>query len=321
MKAALGYTAAVLAALLTIPALAQETEPYRFALMGDTPYTRFERTHLPAMLAEMEAAGAAFILHVGDIKASSERCDDQVLEDRRQLFDGQPLPFVLTPGDNEWVDCSRPAAGRFDPEERLAWLRRHFYPAGHSLGRQTMTVESQGDTAQFPEFRENLRWRRGPLLFATLHITGSGNNRGREATPTPEFLRREAANRAWLAEAFRQARDDALPALVLALQANPGLEDLAEGRPSAGYASFLRQLQDELARYPGEVVLVHGDTHAHRIDHPLRDPASGEPLARFTRIETHGSPFMGWVLVKVQPGSPRLLRFESRTYAPPSPQP
>lgn len=317
---ALGFVVAVLAAAFTSLATAQEDAPYSFALMGDTPYTRFERKHLPAMLAEMADAGAAFILHVGDIKSGGESCANPVLEDRLQLFDSQPLPFVLTPGDNEWVDCSRPTTGPFDPEERLAWLRRHFYPAGRSLGRQTMAVESQGDTAQFPEFRENLRWRRGPLLFATLHITGSGNNRGRAATPNPEFLAREAANRAWLAEAFRQAREDALPALVLALQANPGLEDLAEGSPSAGYASFLQQLREELARYPGEVVLVHGDTHAHRIDHPLRDPASGQPLARFTRIETHGSPFMGWILVKVQPGSPRLLRFESRTYAPP-PQP
>jgi hypothetical protein len=63
-------------------------------------------------------------------------------------------------------------------------------------------------------------------------------------------------------------------------------------------------------------VAVHGDSHSHRIDHPLRDPANGEPLTRFTRVETYGHPFMGWVRVTVEPGRRPLLHFQSRAFAP-----
>ncbi|MEU6787396.1 hypothetical protein ABZ912_50105 [Nonomuraea angiospora] len=42
---------------------------------------------------------------------------------------GEPLfgtfddPFVLTPGDNEWTDCHRTAAGGYAPTERLDAVR------------------------------------------------------------------------------------------------------------------------------------------------------------------------------------------------------
>ena len=42
---------------------------------------------------------------------------------------------VLTPGDNEWTDCHRVAAGEYQPLERLAKLREVFYPVpGMTIG-------------------------------------------------------------------------------------------------------------------------------------------------------------------------------------------
>jgi hypothetical protein len=313
--------------LLTLPLVphAEAPEAYTFAIIGDTPYSRFERQHLPAVMEQIAASGAAFIVHIGDFKGGDAPCNDALFQDRLTLFDDQPLPFVLTPGDNEWTDCAHKGAGGFDPVERLGWLRRHFYPQGQSLGRLAMAVSSQADDPAFPAYRENLSWQRGPVLFLTLNLPGGDNYRGSRQHPRAEYLDRLAANRAWLGEGFRRAREAGLGAVVVAFQADPGFEDYAasppESRPDNGYRDFLDQLLAETLAFPGEVVAVHGDSHTHRIDHPLRDPARGEPLLNFTRVESYGYPFMGWVRARVEAGRRPLLRFESHPYAPTQPAP
>jgi calcineurin-like phosphoesterase family protein len=301
---------------LPLAARAEAPEPFSFALIGDTPYSRFERLHLPTLLERIAASGAAFIIHAGDFKDGGVPCDDALFRDRLALFDDQPLPFVLTPGDNEWTDCARKAGGGFDPVERLDWLRRHFYPPGQSLGHLAMAVASQADDPAFAAYRENLHWQRGPVLFLTVNLPGGDNHRGSRQHPRAEYLDRLAANRAWLAEGFGRAREGGLGVVVVVFQANPGFEDYAASRPDNGYRDFIDQLLAETRTFPGEVVAVHGDSHAHRIDHPLRDPATGEPLPNFTRVETYGYPFMGWVRARVEPEGRPLLRFESHPYAP-----
>lgn len=310
------FVTLLLALALPSGADAEAPPTYTFALIGDTPYSSFERQHLPALLAEIAASGAAFIIHAGDIKSGSAPCSDALLEDRLRLFDDQPLPFILTPGDNEWTDCARPAAGRFDPLERLDWLRRHFFPPGVSLGGSRLAVESQSADPAFTAYRENLRWQRGPVLFVTLNVPGGDNHRG--SNPR-EYLQRQAANQAWLAQAFRLARETGQKAVVVIFQANPGFEEYAQSQPETGYRPLLDHLLAETRAFPGQVVAVHGDSHTQRIDHPLRDPADGSPVANFTRVETYGYPFMGWVRVRVDPASQPLLKFEPRAFAPPSP--
>ena len=57
------------------------------------------------------------------------------------------------------------------------------------------------------------------------------------------------------------------------------------------------------------MLLVHGDTHRHRVDRPLRDPESGATLANFTRVEVFGYPTMNWVRIRVSEQAGRV-RFE-----------
>jgi hypothetical protein len=59
------------------------------------------------------------------------------------------------------------------------------------------------------------------------------------------------------------------------------------------------------------VLLVHGDTHDQRVDQPLVD-ASGRPYPNFTRLETFGSPRIGWVRVVIDTVSGRFARYEPR---------
>ena len=156
----------------------------------------------------------------------------------------------------------------------------------------------------------------GPVLFVSVNVTGSANNFGPDPTPGVEFLKRGKAVHAWLEESFARARDEKAEGLVIVMQANPDIEDFSAGRRARGYQEVMTQLLTETRRFAGQVLLVHGDSHLHRIDQPLRDPADGSPVENFTRLETYGSPFMGWVRVTVEPGRQPLFRYQSRPYTP-----
>ena len=111
-----------------------------------------------------------------------------------------------------------------------------------------------------------------------------------------EFRSRSAAVARWLEQSFNLARGDRLRAVVIFMQANPWVS------PSSryfGYRELLAALARETLGFDGEVLLVHGDTHRYRVDSPLRDPATGAPVANFTRVEVFGSPGMNWVRIRV----------------------
>lgn len=113
---------------LVATALPAQAQTYRFALMGDTPYSDYERQELPKLLTAVAATRPAFLIHVGDIKSSNESCADPLLTARRDLLDAYSGALIYTPGDNEWTDCHKLTAGHFDPVERLNKLRQLFSP-------------------------------------------------------------------------------------------------------------------------------------------------------------------------------------------------
>jgi hypothetical protein len=228
------------------------------------------------------------------------------------------LVYVL--GDNEWTDCHRKNNGGYDPRERLARLREWSFPDDLALGQRRLKLERQSGDPAFAAYRENVRWEAGGALFVGMNLPGSDNNFNgtqRSGGPVAEFTERAAANRIWLAQAFTLARAKKLPGILVVIQANPGFEDEAAGKPSPGYRDFLRQLREETQAFPGQVVLVHGDTHYHRIDQPMKDPTTGDAVKNFTRVETMGSPFFGWVRGAVDPADPRVFRFSPRFWRTP----
>src|SRR5574341_1249082 len=166
---------------------------FEFALIGDQQYNAESEAQFPPLMAELDRAELDFVVHVGDFKVgTSQLCDDKLFLSRKQQFDGSRHPFIFTPGDNEWTDCHNPKAGGFVPEERLAALRRIFFADKRSLGQRKLALEQQAD------FPENQRWRRGGVLFLTLHIVGSNNNLGRTPQDDAEYRGRSAANLAWM---------------------------------------------------------------------------------------------------------------------------
>ena len=305
-----------LAVLLLFIALPTLAEDYSFALFGDTPYNDVERERLPPMLEAMAKDGIAFAVHDGDIKNGHGVCSDDLYFDRLKVFQAARFPLIYVPGDNEWTDCHRLFSGIYHPEERLKRLRQIFFSDNQTLGRSRFPLQRQGLLdADYRDYVENVRWRRGRVLFVGLNIPGSENNFGEAGRPSPEFLARGKANRAWLAASFALAHKERDSVMFIIIQANPNFEAFNAGRQAQAYGEFLRQLTELTLAFPGKVILVHGDTHSQHVDQPMRDPKSRRIVRKFMRIETFGSPRMGWTRVTVNNAdSAPTLKLEQRPF-------
>ena len=288
------YVRLALAAALLLPVAAgAEDAPagFAFAVLGDAPYFAWEALRLEQVLDQLNQEPLAFVLHVGDIKSGRDRCDDKLYADRLQLFERSRHPFVLLPGDNDWTDCSRPSNGAFDPVERLQRWRRVFCREGVSLGQTSMKLERQSADPAHPTFCENTRWRVGPVLFATVHVVGSHNNFDVQS----EYQARNQASQAWLTQAFQHAADASVGALVVAIHGDPRLESPPRSARRFGFDDFVQLLEERAAALHKPVLLIHGDSHRFRWD---------RPRPQLHRLESFGSPDVGWVRVTVHPGSP-----------------
>ncbi len=298
-------------------ALPASAQPVSFGLIGDMPYSAWERKNLPLLIDEMDGENLAFVTHSGDIKGGGTVCSDAVFKDVLSVFQASRTPLIYVPGDNEWTDCHRRSNGRFDPEERLEKLRELFFQGNNALGQRPLRLKRQSENPAFARYRENVRWEAGGALFVGLNLPGSDNNydgttphRG----PVREFVQRSAANRAWLAEAFDQARAHQSAGVMVVIQANPQFDEANAGRPTPGYRDFLEQLRQETQAFSGQVVLVHGDTHWHQVNQPMLDPATRRSVKNFTRVETFGYPFFGWIKATVDMTDPKVFRFEARPW-------
>ena len=278
-------------------------EAFSFAVMGDIPYRPSEEASYRAMLQRLDGEPVAFVIHVGDIISGAGACTDAIYARRKAEFDASSHPFIYTPGDNEWTDCRR---AKHDPIERLARLRQVFFSDRFSLGATRIEMSVQ-DRCADPECRcaaqpENRFWSRAGVRFVTLNIPGSENNVGYDAANDAEAECRNQANAKWLEQAVRASERSETRALVIALQADPW----ATRKPV--YKAFLQQVVDAARQLRKPVLFVHGDSHTLTIDTPFKD-ALGNTILNITRLETYGSPFVGYVRVTVDPGNPELFSF------------
>jgi Calcineurin-like phosphoesterase len=285
--------------------------PTTFALIGDTPYGDAQRAVFPALVNDVNAdPKVRMVLHAGDIKSGSTTCDDARFADLAALYDTFADPFVITPGDNEWTDCHRTAAGGYLPTERLAAFRELFYPElGRSLGRRTMTMTAQpSDQPEHAEYVENVRFMRSDVVFATVHVVGSENDLApwsqlpggdRPAERIAEFEARQAANLAWIDAAFEQARAEDAAGVVLLMQAEPV--------ESPGFTVERARILAQARALGRPVLLVHGDEHVYEVEREY----AGVP--NLTRLETYGDTATNWLAVTVDPRTPEVFSWEPRS--------
>jgi hypothetical protein len=170
----------VIAALIAAPAAVAPADgkarghdhTQTIAIIGDIPYGAALIAEFPADIAQINAdPDVSRVIHLGDIKNGSSRCDDSYFQARLDDFQVFADPLVYTPGDNEWTDCHRSNNGGYLPTERLAKIRELFFPQpGETLGAKAK-VRPQSRT-----YPENVTWRSDGAQFGVVHVVGSNDD-------------------------------------------------------------------------------------------------------------------------------------------------
>ncbi len=294
-------------------------QPFTFAAFGDMPYCNprdpagchDELAWVEALVETINAARPAFTIFLGDTKGGGESCSDAIILDRTEAwFSRIAGALIYTPGDNEWTDCWQTRAGSFDPLERLQALRERFFALPRSLGRAPLPLTRQADADPAHRlYTENARWERNGVLFATIHVPGSDNNRpmvqsGEVPPGSPrEYPARNQANLAWIAEAFALAERAGHRALVFAFQADLYYRDRCGRGTVEGHQDTRRALAEGAQRFGRPVLLVHGDSHFYLLDKPVPD------VPNLTRLMVPGAQDIRAVLVTADPAAPEPFRF------------
>jgi hypothetical protein len=308
------FRAMVLSTTLLAAATAN-AEPFTFIALGDNPYGEPAAVNPPfeVLIDTINARKPAFSVHVGDFKSGSTPCDEAMMTSQLGYMNSFASALIYTPGDNEWTDCHREKAGKFDPLERLAYLRANFFgTAGKSLGAAPIDVEQQSVVMadKFATFVENRRFIKDEVMVMTAHVVGSNNNfEVRDPAAVAEFFERDAANVAWLENTFDAAIAGKTKAVVVAFQADMFEFDFNE----FGDETFLRHsgfinFADALVKKSGEfgkpVLIVYGDSHHFRVTRPFPTTA-GNIMA----LEVYGETDMNAVEVRVDANDPAVFSF------------
>jgi hypothetical protein len=304
-------------------------EAYTIALFGDMPYGAAGRVEYPRLLADVNDAHVRFSVFDGDLKAGGDgACTDALYSQSLAWFNSLDRPAVVVPGDNDWTDCwgrYGPGTGGFDALERLDHERQVFYPTNQSLGRHTLTVQRESAEPGYGAYRENVRWIAGPVLYVGLNVQGSNDNLPHagvdgETRPASEIARmaaehqqREQANVHWLDESYALAARLGLRGVLVDWQADPNFNNEQHLQPEQydGFAEILPELRRQVIAFPGQSVLVHGDSHYFKTDKPLNYD-NGQVVTKFTRVETFGAANTHWVAATVNPRDPNLFEFGPR---------
>jgi len=313
----------------------QGTERFTIGLFGDMPYNAYGKADYPYLLQDINASHVSFSIFDGDLKAGGDGpCSDSLYTTALAGFNSLDRPLIWVPGDNDWTDCW----GRYgpgtqpysDPIERLNHERQLFDSTDQSLGKHTLTLKRESsEGGQYAVYSENVRWTYGPVVFIGLNVQGSNDNYPYHDTdaenPTApvrsdaeiqrqrdEETARKAADIHWLQEGFAYAKDIHAKGVLIDWQADPNFNNeqhLTNTHDWDAFPDYVNELRTESLAFPGQVVLVHGDSHYFKIDKPLAQP-SGKVIGNFTRVETFGDKSTDWVQATIDPRSRNLFVFE-----------
>jgi len=245
----------LLALLFSLPAAFHEARAqtnWRFVALGDMPYATRDIPAYEDLIQAINGTGARFSVHVGDTKNGSDPCGEawnKRVMGWFQMFDN---PLIYTPGDNEWTDCHR-ADPKLDTREELGRLRQFFFATPMSLGQKPMPLMRQ--SAAYPE---NAAWVMENIRFATLHVIGSFNNKGRDPE---EYEARNAANIAWLEKTFADATVANNRAVALFLQADMWYVIDRKRGSNEGMGPTQAALERLTRQFQKPVLVVYGDSH------------------------------------------------------------
>jgi hypothetical protein len=330
----------------------RDNDRLTIAVFGDWPYNTNLLDNAPLLLNSINSdRDVSLVLHIGDIHSGSMPCTSAGIVPRLStsnpgwnlgvysVFQRFKVPFVYTPGDNEWTDCHKTKEFKSgDPLKELASVRSLFFARpGKTLGLRDREVWSQAEhfDPAFPadaQFVENVIWDDTGVVFVTLNMPGSNNDslpwtNGFE-NPTAqanEIAARTAADIRWLQAAFRHAESRHAKAVVIGLQADmwdpaavaPGGDGLSQ------YTPFVRELASLATRFRQPVLLINGDSHVFGSDRPLADSSSSTGMIHrtvsvpnLTRVTVQGSTTAPaeWLRLTIDPRTPSVFSWRNVPY-------
>jgi hypothetical protein len=303
------------------PWVSPSRDPIELAIIGDTPYGVAQVVDFPNLVAHINAdPKIRTVVHLGDIKNGSTRCDTSYFQ---KVFDdvtGFRDPFIYTPGDNEWTDCHRANNGAYDPLERLDVLRAVFFPVpGLALGGGRKQVATQASLPGFSKFVENQLWFESGVAFSVLHAVGSNNNLapwfGDDTTGTKQDdpVRRQAevaeripATVDWLDRTFALASEQDAAGVLLMMQADTWVSGIVAGTARHdGFDAIIRRMADLSRSFGKPVLLLQGDSHRYLVDRPLAAPDAvygiATPVPNLERVVVEGETTSEWLRLRVDP--------------------
>jgi uncharacterized repeat protein (TIGR02543 family) len=225
--------------LVILPqSLRAQNETLIFSVTGDIPYSSSEETEMQQQIAEHNLySPSEFFVHIGDIKSGSGSCSESVYQKVKSYLLQLQVPTFITPGDNEWIDCSNP------PQAWNYWVQyfmnfeQNFCPVP---GFQKQAVRP-----------ENFAWvQKGVLLIG---ISMPGGSEGSTAK-----ARRLQDDADWVAQQF-QAHGSEVRAAVI----------FAHNMDKSADALFINQFITLANSFAKPILYIHGSGHSWKQDNPL----------------------------------------------------
>ncbi len=244
-----------------------QSSPFSFGVIAKPLKAVTGENMVRDAIAESDADNLAFIVANG-VKAGDESCSDEVYKNRRSMFDSAKNGLIVSVTASDWAQCLN-TKNRSISAERLSRLRDVFFADEFSFGDSKIPVVHQSTMPKFRLYAENMHWRIGDIMFATVNLPSNNNNYLNAAGRNSEFEDRQIANNDWLKRIFLTAKISKLDGVVIFCDGNP----LAHAEHSSffsaskreGFADVRRQITAFAAKFPGKILIVHSDLDARRM--------------------------------------------------------
>ncbi|MGH7452026.1 MAG: InlB B-repeat-containing protein, partial [bacterium] len=208
------------------------------SVTGDIPYSSSEEGEMQQQIAEHNLySPSEFFVHIGDIKSGSGSCSESIYQNVKNYLLQLQVPTFITPGDNEWIDCSNP------PQAWNFWVQyfmnfeQNFCPVP---GFQKQSVRP-----------ENFAWVQKGVLLIGISMPG-----GSEGTSAKSKRLQDDAN--WVSQQF-QSRGSQVRAAVI----------FAHNMDESADALFINQFVSAANSFGKPILYIHGSGHSWIHDNPL----------------------------------------------------
>ncbi len=224
--------------LALTPIVSAQDATLIFSVTGDIPYSSSEDGEMQQQIADHNLySPSEFFVHIGDIKSGSGSCSESIYQKVRDYMLQLQVPAFITPGDNEWTDCSNP------PQAWGFWTKYFLNFEQNFCGAPAAAKQAARP--------ENFAWvQKGVLLIG---ITMPGGSEG----SSDQTLRLQN-NAAWATEQFQAHGAQVRAAVIFA-------HDMNESRDEIFFDAF----GPVAASFGKPILYIHGSGHSWIQDFPL----------------------------------------------------